>query len=76
MNDSATSEILQRLSAIETKLTILTSEYQGKLEDHEARIRTIELKGGRRWEGVINQVVICTTTALVTWLMTKLIGGQ
>ena len=37
--------------------------------DHETRIRTLESKGGRRWEGLVTQVITLGVAAFIGWLL-------
>lgn len=53
------------LARIETKLdtTLVT------VSDHEARLRCIEGKGGKRWEALVGQIVGLIAAGAVGWLL-------
>ena len=65
--DKEIGKILQKLTAIETLLTGALSQQ----DDHEARIRTLESKGGRRWETLVSQIVTLGVAAFIGWLLAR-----
>ena len=67
--DKEIGKILQKLTAIETLLTGALSQQT----DHEQRIRFLESKGGKRWDGIVSQVVTLAVAAFIGWLLAR--GG-
>lgn len=54
----------EMLTRIETKLDVAI----GQLNDHEARLRHLEGKAGRRWEGLLTDVIKLTLAAVLGFL--------
>lgn len=51
--DARMMKVEDTLARIETKLdTALTN-----INDHECRLRSLESKGGKRWDGLVSQVI-------------------
>jgi hypothetical protein len=51
--DARMMKVEDTLARIETKLdTALTN-----INDHECRLRSLESKGGKRWDGLITQII-------------------
>lgn len=55
------------MTRIETKLDIAIS----RLDDHEARLRSLESKAGKRWEAIVTDIVKLLAAAAVGYF----IGG-
>ncbi len=53
--------MLQTLTEIDTKLDNALT----KLNDHEARLRELEGKNGRRWETLLTQVTLMLVAAVI-----------
>lgn len=51
--DARMMKVEDTLARIETKLdTALTN-----INDHECRLRSLESKGGKRWDGLMTQII-------------------
>ena len=61
MAGDAVQEILIALAEIKSKLD--TALKQG--EDHEKRLRTLEGKSGKRWDGLISQAISIVVAAVI-----------
>ncbi len=62
------SNVEQTLARIEQKLDRSLKD----ISDHESRIRTLEGKGGRRWETLVAQVIGLAAAGFVGWLLGQL----
>ncbi len=58
-------EILERLTRIETKLDAL--------DDHEARLRELEGKSGKKWDSITLSVVTSIIVGIVGFCIGKLL---
>lgn len=58
-------KMLQQLSRIEAMLANALSD----LEDHEARLRCLEQKGGKRWESLVGQIITLLVAGFAGWLL-------
>jgi len=54
-------EILVALGKIETKVDAVLET----VGDHETRLRTIEAKGGKRWDSLVGQVISIVVAAVI-----------
>lgn len=61
--------ILIELSEIKT----LVQRTNTDVEDHEARLRSLEGKSGRKWEGMVTQLITLIVAAVFGLLMGKYI---
>ena len=53
-------EVEDTLARIETKLDIAL----GDINDHEDRLRQLECKGGKKWDGLIAQIIALIVAAI------------
>lgn len=53
------------LGRIETKLDVALKN----IDDHEARLRTIESKGGKRWETLVGQIIGLAAAGFIGWFL-------
>lgn len=53
------------LGRIETKLDVALKD----IDDHEARLRTIEGKGGKRWETLVGQIIGLAAAGFIGWFL-------
>jgi hypothetical protein len=58
-------EILERLTRIETKLDAL--------DDHEARLRELEGKSGKKWDSITLSVITSIIVGIVGFCIGKLL---
>lgn len=68
-------EILVKLTKIETRLSIIETKmdnYRPQLDDHEARIRELEGKSGKRWDSVSLAVITAILAGTVGIAIGKL----
>ena len=65
MAENQVQEILLKLERIEQKLNTALVD----IDDHEERLRTLEGKGGKRWEALVEQVIMLIVAAAVGWLL-------
>ncbi len=65
MAENQVQEILLKLERIEQKLTTALAD----IDDHENRIRSLESKGGKRWDTLTTQVIAVVAAAAVGWLL-------
>jgi len=56
------------LERIETKLDAALTD----ISDHEKRLRSLEGKGGKRWDALITQVIGLIAAGAVGWLLGQL----
>ena len=68
MAESQVQEILLKLERIEQKLTTALAD----IDDHEERLRTLEGKGGKRWEALVGQVIAVLAAAFSGWLLAQM----
>ena len=61
-------EILTKLTRIETKLDSMNP----RLEDHEARIRELEGKSGKKWDAVSLSILTAILVGIVGFALGKL----
>ena len=62
------NEVLTRLTRIETKI----DSYKPQLDDHEARIRELEGKSGKKWEAVSLSILTAILVGIVGYSIGKL----
>lgn len=62
-------QILIELSEIKT----LVQRTNTDVEDHEARLRSLEGKSGRKWEGMVTQLITLIVAAVFGLLIGKYI---
>lgn len=55
----------EMLGRIETKLDTALKD----IDDHEDRIRSIESKGGKRWETLVGQIIGLAAAGFIGWLL-------
>lgn len=55
----------EMLGRIETKLDTALKD----IDDHEARLRNIEGKGGRRWETLVGQIIGLAAAGFIGWFL-------
>lgn len=65
MAENQVQEILLKLERIEQKLTTALAD----IDDHEDRLRTLEGKGGKRWEALVGQLIVLAAVAFSGWLL-------
>ncbi len=65
MAENQVQEILLKLERIEQKLNTALVD----IDDHEERLRSLEGKGGKRWEALVGQVIMLVAAAAVGWLL-------
>ena len=65
MAENQVQEILLKLERIEQKLTTALAD----IDDHEDRIRSLESKGGKRWEALVGQLIALVVAAASGWLL-------
>ena len=53
-------EVEDTLARIETKLDVAL----GDIDDHEDRLRDLECKGGKKWDGLISQIIALAVAAI------------
>lgn len=63
------NEVITRLTRIETKI----DTYKPQLDDHEARIRELEGKAGKKWESVITAIIAAIVGGIVGYFINKII---
>lgn len=68
MAESQVQEILLKLERIEQKLTTALAD----IDDHEERLRSLESKGGKRWETLVGQVIAVLAAAFSGWLLAQM----
>lgn len=69
MND-ASMEVRMRnvedtLARIEGKLDRALTD----ISDHEVRLRSLESKGGKRWENLVGQIIGLAAAGFIGWLL-------
>ncbi len=62
------NEVLTRLTRIETKI----DSYKPQIDDHEARIRELEGKNGKKWESVVTAIISAVLVGIVGYIVGKL----
>lgn len=62
-------EMQVAIARIETKLDAALSD----MRDHEKRLRSLEGKGGKRWESLVGQVITLVVAAACGVLLGKII---
>ena len=65
MAENQVQEILLKLERIEQKLNTALVD----IDDHEERLRSLEGKGGKRWEALVGQVIMLVVATAVGWLL-------
>lgn len=68
--DELMNEIISRLARIETKLDAHTPQ----LNDHEARIRALESKPGKRWDSIVAGIIGAVIVGIIGYVIGKLFG--
>ena len=58
-------DVEEVLGRIETKLDVALKN----IDDHEARLRAIECKGGKRWETLVGQIIGLVAAGFIGWLL-------
>lgn len=64
------NEMLTRLTRIETKLDSIPAT----LNDHEARIRALESKPGKRWDAIVGGILSAVIVGIIGFVVGKLFG--
>lgn len=62
------NEVLEKLIRIEAKIDV----YKSQLDDHEARIRELEGKSGKKWDAISLSVVTEILVGIVGYTIGKL----
>lgn len=62
------SAVLEKLTRIETKIDV----YKSQLDDHEARIRELEGKSGKKYDAVSLAIVTAVFVGIVGYVIGKL----
>lgn len=62
------SVVLEKLTRIETKIDV----YKSHLDDHEARIRELEGKSGKKYDAVSLAIVTAVFVGIVGYVIGKL----
>lgn len=62
------NEVLTRLTRIETKI----DSYKPQLDDHEARIRELEGKSGKKWDAITISIITSILVGIVGFAIGKL----
>ena len=62
------NEVLEKLIRIEAKIDV----YKSQLDDHEARIRELEGKSGKKWDAISLSVVTAILVGIVGYTIGKL----
>ena len=63
------NEILTRLTRIETKI----DAYKPQIDDHEARLRELESKSGKRWDNFAAAVISAIVVGVIGYVIGKLL---
>jgi septal ring factor EnvC (AmiA/AmiB activator) len=58
-------DVEDTLARIETKLDASLKN----IDDHEARLRALEGKGGKRWETLVGQIIGLAAAGFIGWLL-------
>lgn len=61
-------EMTETLTRIETKLDMAIE----RLDDHEARLRTLEGRSGKRWESLVGELIKLILAALGGFLLAQI----
>ncbi len=70
-----TAELEERMRNVENTLARMESKLDASLkniDDHEARIRSLECKGGKRWEALVGQIIGLASAGFVGWLLGRI----
>ncbi len=62
------NEVLEKLIRIEAKIDV----YKSQLDDHEARIRELEGKSGKKWDAISLSVATAILVGIVGYTIGKL----
>jgi Protein of unknown function (DUF1267). len=62
------NEVLTRLTRIETKI----DSYKPQLDDHEARIRELEGKSGKKWDAITISIITAILVGIVGFAIGKI----
>ena len=61
--------VLEKLTRIETKIDV----YKSQLDDHEARIRELEGKSGKKYDAISLAVVTAVFVGIVGFVLGKIL---
>ena len=62
------NEVLEKLIRIEAKIDV----YKSQLDDHEARIRELEGKSGKKWDAISLSILTAILVGIVGFAIGKL----
>lgn len=65
------SDNIDKLTAVSVELNALLKKHDESLDSHEARLREIEQRPAKRWDGVISVILSAIVSAAVAFF----IGG-
>jgi chaperonin cofactor prefoldin len=66
--ENVMNAVLEKLTRIETKIDV----YKSQLDDHEARIRELEGKSGKKYDAVSLAIVTAVFVGIVGYVIGKL----
>lgn len=66
--ENVMNAVLEKLTRIETKIDV----YKSQLDDHEARIRELEGKSGKKYDAVSIAIVTAVFVGIVGYVIGKL----
>ena len=66
--ENVMNAVLEKLTRIETKIDV----YKSQLDDHEARIRELEGKSGKKYDAVSLAIVTAVFVGIVGFVIGKL----
>lgn len=68
-HEDQVAEILAKVTRIETIL----STHKPRLDDHEARLRELESKSGKRWDSFAAAVISAIVVGVIGYVIGKLL---
>lgn len=66
--ENVMNAVLEKLTRIETKIDV----YKSQLDDHEARIRELEGKSGKKYDAVSLAIITAVFVGIVGFVIGKL----
>lgn len=74
-NSEAHREIFDRLRAAESDIKVQTAHYEAidaKLDELKILVQDLTSKSGKRWDSVVDKVLILVVTAVVLFMLAKI----
>ena len=63
---------LDKLVVCVEKLTIKEENIEGVVGEIKTDVKTLTSKSGKRWDGLVDKIILIVATAIITFLLSKI----